>query len=89
MLVLEMGAGGKDDRGRTVTTSTPFSASSWAAGFDVSRVIPRILNSCESLLSLRSCVITDPPWLPVAPNTVMILDMVVEYIQGTVYLSDD
>jgi hypothetical protein len=78
MLVLEMGAGAEKDGKHTATTSTPFFASSWAAGFEESRVIPRILNSCESLLSLRSCVMTEPPWLPVAPNTVMILDIVVE-----------
>lgn len=42
-----------------------------------SLVTPRMVNSLERTGSLRMDLITDPPWLPVAPNTVMILDMTV------------
>lgn len=44
---------------------------------ETSRVIPRILNVLERVESARRCLITEPPWFPVAPKTVMILDIVV------------
>lgn len=37
--------------------------------------MPLILNSLDNLESARRCLITEPPWLPVAPKTVMSFDM--------------
>ena len=42
-----------------------------------SRVIPRILYSLLRTGSARMAWITEPPWFPVAPNTVMSLDIFV------------
>lgn len=61
---------------RTETSSTPLAASALAFGLFTSRVIPRILNSLDKAGSARMASTTEPPWLPVAPKTVMILDMV-------------
>jgi hypothetical protein len=44
-------------------------------GFEASRVTALILNAFDSAASSRIAVITDPPWLPEAPNTVMIFDI--------------
>lgn len=40
---------------------------------------PRILNSFDNLGSARTLLMTDPPWLPVAPKTTKILLMVALY----------
>lgn len=37
---------------------------------------PRTVKSLDSTGSARIDLITDPPWFPVAPKTVMTLDMV-------------
>ena len=37
--------------------------------------MPRILKVLERVESARMCLITEPPWLPVAPKTVISLDM--------------
>lgn len=59
----------------TETTSTPLAAKAWAAGLEESRVMPLIVNSFERTESARTASITEPPWLPVAPKTVMSLDI--------------
>lgn len=57
---------------RTSTTSTPLADSSCAAADETLRVTARILNCEESSASSWIARITEPPWLPVAPNTVRI-----------------
>jgi hypothetical protein len=59
----------------TFFISTPCFSSACAAGLETSRVMPRILNSLDRVGSARMCLMTEPPWLPVAPKTVMILDI--------------
>lgn len=54
------------------THSTPLAVKACALGFDGSRVMARILNSPAVLGSLRMDLITEPPWLPVAPKTTRI-----------------
>lgn len=53
----------------TLTTSTPLSFKAWLAGFDGSRVIPLILNCWDKTGCSSTPLITEPPWLPVAPKT--------------------
>lgn len=65
----------------TATTSTPFSASALDLGLETSRVIPRTANCDEALESPRMDSMTEPPWVPVAPNTVttfFCVDMIVQ-----------
>lgn len=59
----------------TVTTSTPLAAKPWAAGLEGSRVMPLIVNSFDRTESVRTASMTEPPWFPVAPKTVMSLDI--------------
>ena len=59
----------------TLTSSAPFSARALADGLELSLVTALILNSCAKVGSARICLMTEPPWLPVAPKTVMILDI--------------
>lgn len=44
--------------------------------------MPRILYSLESSGSLRIDLITEPPWLPVEPMTVMSLAWVMVLVVG-------
>lgn len=37
--------------------------------------MPRTLNVLERVESASMCLMTEPPWLPVAPKTVMSLDI--------------
>jgi hypothetical protein len=60
----------------TILISTPLLAKSLAAGLESSRVMPRRVNSLERIGSARTALMTEPPWLPVAPKTVSSLDMV-------------
>ena len=62
---------------RTVTISTPAAAISCAAGLLVSRVTPRSFHFFDRAGSARMVLMTEPPWLPVAPKTVRISDIVV------------
>ena len=59
-----------------VAHSTPLEARALAAGLVMSRVMPRILKAEERVGSARMALIIEPPWLPVAPKTVMSLYMV-------------
>lgn len=63
-------------------SSTPLWERAWAAGLEGSLVIPRILNSLDKTGSTRICLMTEPPWLPVAPKTVMSLDMLCLELRG-------
>ena len=54
------------------THSTPLAVKACALGFEGSRVMPRILNSLAVLGSFRMDLMTEPPWLPVAPKTTRI-----------------
>jgi hypothetical protein len=60
----------------TLTISTPLAESACAAGLLTSRVTPRSLYSLERTGSASTALMTEPPWLPVAPKTVNILDIV-------------
>lgn len=60
--------------GLTETTSTPCLISFCPDSFELSRVIPRILYFLKSQGSSRMVLMPEPPWLPVAPNTVIIFD---------------
>jgi hypothetical protein len=54
------------------TISTPCAAKAWAAAPLTLRVIPRTLYAPD----FNAEETTEPPWAPVAPTTVRILDMV-------------
>ena len=54
------------------TVSTPLASRALALGLEGSRVMPRILNSLAVWGSLRMDLMTEPPWLPVAPKTTTI-----------------
>jgi hypothetical protein len=75
---------GKGSERRALTTSTPRAARDWPDGLEGSRVIARSLNSFESTGWARTTLMTEPPWVPVAPKTVrsllmMVLVMMVEW----------
>lgn len=62
----------------TVTISTPWADNFFAESLVMSRVIPLILYSWDRAGSAKIYLMTEPPWLPVAPKTVMIFDMICE-----------
>jgi len=61
------------DRSLTATTSAPCDANLLADSLETSRVTARTAHVLFSLGSLRNVFTMAPPWLPVAPTTVMIL----------------
>jgi hypothetical protein len=65
----------------TLTSFTPFSANATADGFEGSLVIPMIWNCSAEMGSLRTELMTEPPWLPVAPKTTRI------FLDDILYLS--
>lgn len=66
------------------TISAPCAISFLDASLEISRVTPRTAHSSLSLGSLRKVWTTEPPWLPVAPKTVMMfLLAMVETLLGT------
>jgi hypothetical protein len=62
----------------TKITSTPREMSAWVAGFVKSRETARIVNFAAVLGSSSIDLMTEPPWIPVAPNTtrIFLLDIV-------------
>ncbi len=56
----------------TLTRETPLSARAAAEGLLGSLVIPRSWNCSASTGSFSTVVMTEPPWLPVAPKTTSI-----------------
>jgi hypothetical protein len=66
--------------GLTLTKETPFSARATAAGLEASLVTPRTSNLELVDGSSRIVLITEPPWLPVAPKTTIIFldDIIIE-----------
>jgi hypothetical protein len=64
-----------------LTSFTPFSAKATADGFEGSLAIPMIWNCSAERGSLRTELMTDPPWLPVAPKTTRL------FLDDILYLS--
>lgn len=60
----------------TWTTSTPWAVRAFADSFLTSRVTALMRNSLDRPESSRIVRITEPPWFPVAPKTVINLDMI-------------
>lgn len=61
---------------------TPLADRAWAAGFEMSRAMPRSSYSLDKTGSARTVLITEPPWAPVAPKTVKTLGMVMNCLVG-------
>lgn len=66
---------------RTLTISTPFSAKALIEALLSSRVIARMRNSFDSCGWANTARTTEPPWLPDAPNTARIFDMM-DFVAG-------
>lgn len=73
-----IGGGDGERGGRTEIISTPCAARAWASGLFAFRVMPLIFQSLLSWGWARMARMTEPPWFPVLPKTVMSLGMVRE-----------